>query len=177
MNTTNLVLLGFKGCGKTRVGRALALRLGWDFTDLDALLEGIYFKERGESLSFREIYHQYGEIYFRELEGKALETALQKNRQVLALGGGTPLSHPNLLPCLRRHIIVYLSVEPEVLFERILQDGIPAFFDPADPKASFKTFYEQRTPVYNNLAHYTFDNTYGLVEEVAEEITRSLRLD
>lgn len=177
MSATNVVLLGFKGCGKTRVGKALAQRLGWDFIDLDALLEEIYLQEQGEPLSFREIYRRHGEGTFRELEGRALEEALQKGPQVLALGGGTPLSHPFLLPLLKQQILVYLSVEPEVLFDRILQGGLPAFFDPADPRTSFETLSRQRIPVYRDLAHHTFDNTHRGVEEVADEIARGLGLD
>lgn len=177
MGETNLVLLGFKGCGKTHVGRALARRLAWSFADLDALVEGLFLQEHGKPLSFREIYSQHGAETFRELEGKALEAALGKGRQVLALGGGTPLCHPHLVPLLNRHILIYLSVEPKVLFERILQGGLPAFFDPADPRTSFEALYKQRTPAYSHLAHYTFDNTHRGVEVVAEDITCSLRLD
>lgn len=73
------------------------------------------------------------------------------------------------------HILLYLAVEPTVLFERIMAGGLPAFFDPSDPWGSFKELYRQRTPLYESVAHYTFDNTYREAEEVAEEIARHLK--
>lgn len=88
---TNLILIGFKGCGKTRVGRALARLLAWDFVDLDGLLERLYLSEQGEALGFREIYRKHGRDHFRDLEGRALRIALQWSQQVLALGGDPDL--------------------------------------------------------------------------------------
>lgn len=171
---TNLIFLGFKGCGKTRIGRIVAQRLGWDFVDLDELLESLYLSEQGEALGFREIYRRHGKDYFRDLEGRALRIALQRGQQILALGGGTLTSNPGLIPLCQAHILLYLVVEPAVLFERIMAGGLPAFFDPSDPQGSFEELYRQRAPLYESVAQYTFDNTSREAEEVAEEIARHL---
>ena len=37
--TPGLYLTGFMGAGKTTVGRLLAEKLGWDFADLDSIIE------------------------------------------------------------------------------------------------------------------------------------------
>ena len=57
-----LALVGFMGAGKTTVGQALAERLGWQFADLDQLVEA----RRG--LSVPEIFRLDGEKIFRHLE-------------------------------------------------------------------------------------------------------------
>ena len=81
-----VVLIGFMGAGKTTVGRALAGRLGWDFCDLDELIE------QRENQSIAQIFAACGEAGFRRIESATLRDLLQDNPAasdlVLALGGG-----------------------------------------------------------------------------------------
>jgi shikimate kinase len=81
-----VVLIGFMGAGKTTVGRALAGRLGWDFCDLDELIE------QREDQSIAQIFAACGEAGFRRIESATLRDLLQDNPAagdlVLALGGG-----------------------------------------------------------------------------------------
>lgn len=81
-----VVLIGFMGAGKTTVGRALAGRLGWDFCDLDELIE------QREDQSIAQIFAARGEAGFRRIESATLRDLLQDNSAtsdlVLALGGG-----------------------------------------------------------------------------------------
>src|SRR6185503_11403615 len=80
-------LVGFMGAGKSSVGRALASRLGWQFCDLDQVIE----KREGKTVA--EIFAEREEAGFRAAETKALEELLQdpsrKTDLVIALGGGT----------------------------------------------------------------------------------------
>ena len=82
MSGRTVTLVGFMGCGKTTVGRILALRLHWPLKDTDALME------EHEGMKVAEIFRVKGEPYFRDLENRiALSTPDEGNR-VLALGGG-----------------------------------------------------------------------------------------
>ena len=82
-----MLLTGFMGAGKTSVGRSLAKRLGWAFTDLDACIE----EREGRSLA--AIFSNSGEAGFRRAESHALRSILMRckrpPRRVVALGGGT----------------------------------------------------------------------------------------
>ncbi|OGW14586.1 MAG: hypothetical protein A3G93_04390 [Nitrospinae bacterium RIFCSPLOWO2_12_FULL_45_22] len=173
----NLILIGFKGCGKSYVGDALAYRLGWPFLDLDNLIEGFYAERQGEVLGYREIYKRHGAVFFRQLEEESLKKALIKGRQVIALGGGTIFASPAIAALLQDQVVIYLTVEPTLLFQRIMSQGTPAFFDPNDPEGSFWSLYQERPPHYQKLAHYTFDNTTKKVEELVEEIIITLGLE
>ena len=70
---TNIVLIGFMGAGKTEVGKILAKNKGFNFIDLDCLIE----KKEGAAIT--EIFKQKGENYFRNLETKILKE-LDKNK-------------------------------------------------------------------------------------------------
>src|SRR5579871_148086 len=93
--TPAIYLVGFMGCGKSTVGRALAEELGWKFTDLDEEIE------RGAQTTISEIFATRGEPAFRELESAALREHVRVVRmgrpQVISLGGGAFLSEENLV--------------------------------------------------------------------------------
>src|SRR4051812_7095810 len=78
----NIVLLGYRGSGKTTVGKIVASRLKIGFTDTDELL----VNRAGKSI--KEIFEKHGEEYFRELETAAITEAMALKNQVVALGGG-----------------------------------------------------------------------------------------
>jgi shikimate kinase len=155
-----LVLTGFMGAGKTTVGRLLALRLGWDFLDLDAYIES------RTGLSVPSIFAAHGEKHFRQLESEALASALGRRNAVLALGGGTPeiLTNRLLLEQTPATATIFLDAPFTTLFDRcILQSINPGTPAPgqarpvlADP-ATAETRFLARQPLYRRLAHHTID--------------------
>ena len=170
----NVVIIGFKAVGKTTVGRALARRLGRPFVDLDRRLEGLYASRTGRRLSFREIFRTLGEEDFRRLEAEVAADLLSADGQVIALGGGTPLISEALGAEIGRHWVLYLTLEREALFARIMAAGRPAFFDPDDPRASFEALLAEREPLYRSLASAVVDTTGRTPEEIVEEVVSRL---
>ena len=65
-NTTNIVLVGFMGAGKSTIGKALAKRLSMDFWDSDSRIEEV------AGTSIPDIFRTHGEKYFRRLEYRVL---------------------------------------------------------------------------------------------------------
>src|SRR5271169_5614586 len=65
-----IALTGFMGSGKTTTGRALAELLGWEFVDLDEVIE------REAGVSIRELFRERGEEGFRTMEHLALRKML-----------------------------------------------------------------------------------------------------
>src|SRR5712675_109082 len=64
--TPGIYLVGFMGCGKSTVGRALADELGWYFSDLDEDIE------QGAGTTIAQIFDTRGEAAFREMETESL---------------------------------------------------------------------------------------------------------
>lgn len=154
----SVILIGFKGSGKSTVGAALAEKLEGAFVDTDHLMEEIYREEKGEKLTFREIYLKEGRQAFIDYERQAVEKALEGHYAVIALGGGTIANLAEEID-LSAALVVGLGVNRDVLYERIMADGVPAFFDPDDPRGSFDRFYAERAPGYNTAAAVTVDNS------------------
>ncbi|MFQ6672904.1 MAG: UpxY family transcription antiterminator, partial [Candidatus Tectimicrobiota bacterium] len=171
----NVVLIGFKGSGKTTVGRALARRLERSFVDLDHAVEERYASRTGERLGFREIFRTLGAEAFRHLEAEvAADLLASSSGQVIALGGGAPLISEPVRRQIAQEWVVYLTAEKEALFARILAEGLPAFFDPSDPRASFEALLAEREPVYRALATVTVETTDRAPTEVVDELVARL---
>ena len=82
----SLVLTGMMGVGKSTIGKKLASELTFNFVDIDSLIE------KKEGCSINLIFKKKGEIYFRKLENDITLSQLQKNKSVIALGGGAFLN-------------------------------------------------------------------------------------
>ena len=143
----NIVLIGFKSCGKTSVAK----ELDPNFVDLDRLVEQYYTKITGVSCSCSEIYKNHGEKYFRDIE-KIVITSLEKQENcVIASGGGSVLDPANVV-CLKKHgLLVYLHVPSDILFTRL--NPLPAFLMHAkDVEQEFMRMYVERDLIYREIA-------------------------
>lgn len=81
MNKKVVYLTGFMGSGKSTIGPILANTLGWDFYDLDNLIEN------KTGMKIREIFEAYGEDHFRKLERQTLLEITDEVNIVVSLGG------------------------------------------------------------------------------------------
>ncbi len=170
-------LTGFMASGKSSVGPLLARRLGRPYIDLDRII----IEKAG--LSIPEVFAQFGEQRFRELESEALrETGAQE--AVVALGGGA-LAQPNNLAFAReKGVVVYLDASVDAILER-LQQGDPdrpmlrgADGRPLTRKAlrdRIRTLLESRVPYYEQ-AHFRVETTGKSVAAVVDEVVRRLAL-
>ncbi len=174
-----IILIGMKGCGKTTLGTLLAERLQVPFIDSDAEIEQTHRQERGETLSFRQIFRRYGAAYFRALDARMLQRIASEYRSrdfVLACGGQTPLQEENQAVLSRLGKIVYLQVERAVLLKRILAQGVPASFPyPDDPERSLDVLLAERLPIYTKLADIMLDVSSGTAEELVSTIITELQ--
>ena len=109
----NIFLIGFMGSGKSTMGKKLARRMGYDFVDMDRLIE------KKEGMSVRKIFRKKGEGKFRKMERKTLEKLVRKDRLVISTGGGVPCEAGNM-ELIRQHgISIYLKMDPPALYKRL----------------------------------------------------------
>lgn len=159
--------------GKTRVGRALADRLGLPFADLDRMAE-----ERigGPLVPF---FTRQGEQAFRELESELLHAWLADGAPgVLAAGGGTLADPVNMTAALNAATVVLLQVGEDELVRRVMRAGRdrPLYLglDEAGVRQRTRELLEARGPIY---AHATITvDAEAAVEEVARRIVVALDL-
>ena len=114
----SVYLIGYRGAGKTTIGRKLADRLWMSFADSDERV----IQQSGRK-SIREIFDQHGEAAFRDLEAKIVRELSQLSDHVIALGGGALLRDENRELLMKdEHKIVYLRCDPEELHRRVAAD-------------------------------------------------------
>lgn len=173
-----VILIGMKSSGKTTTGRLLARELDAAFIDMDAEIERLHAEKKGERLPFREIFKKHGGDYFRALETDALRGLASPSgaeSYVLSTGGGLPLAEENRRLLAGMGTIVFLDVREDVLLERIVARGIPAFFPyPDDPKRSLSEILAARRPVYAALAAITVACAAEPPEAVVARIMQQL---
>ena len=111
-----ITLIGYRGTGKSTVARPLAARLGWTAVDADAELE------RRAGRSIRDIFASDGEPEFRRLERETLVDLLQRDRLVIAAGGGAILNPQTRADFGASGPVVWLQASVETIEQRLYGD-------------------------------------------------------
>jgi shikimate kinase len=106
-------LTGFMASGKSTIGPVLANTLGWNFYDLDKVIEEI------TGMLKREIFEKHGEHYFRNLEKHSLHEVLLLDNYIIALGGGASVATVNLKMIKSNGLLLYLESSPEESYKRL----------------------------------------------------------
>ena len=138
----NIALIGFMGTGKTSVGHLVAGRLGFTFLDTDHLIE------RRAGMTISDIFTQHGEARFREIEREVVDGLAERERCVIATGGGVG-ANPVLLASLKRHALVAcLWASPERIWQRVCRQLHRPLLHVPDPQQRIRELLALRRPFY-----------------------------
>ena len=166
-----MILFGFKSCGKTTLGKMLAVRMNRSFFDTDEMLETLHEGLTGERLPFRQIYIKIGEHAFRRLESNVIQQLKHIQNSIIALGGGLILDPQSAAALAKLGQLVYLKVSKETLKKRILGKQLPAFLDSADPEKAFEQFYNERKTQYEATPALSIDLETKTQDQVVLELS------
>lgn len=109
----NIVLTGFMASGKTIVGMDVAKKLNLMFYDTDRIIE----EQEGKTIP--EIFEEFGEKYFRELENKLAINLKSIENAVISTGGGFVINPQNVELMRQNGVIVNLKTTPEIIESRM----------------------------------------------------------
>jgi shikimate kinase len=141
-----IVLVGYMGSGKTKIGQLLAGKLDLPFLDLDFLIENELQK------SVMEIFSEEGEVFFRKKEHEIFKKVIQdESSYILSTGGGTPCYANNHLYLQNEDVFsVYLKASIPVLIGRLKNE--------VSNRPLLKNLNDEETFEY--IAKHLFDRNY-----------------
>ena len=109
-----IFLIGFMGSGKSTLGARLARKIGYEFLDMDQLIE------ETAGMTVPGIFTELGETVFRKWEHDILLELVQREGVVIATGGGAPC-HGEMMSIMNRHgATVYIKLSPAALKDRLI---------------------------------------------------------
>lgn len=170
----SIVLIGYRGSGKSTIGYKLANRLWQEVVDTDALV----VKKAGKTIA--EIFEQDGEQRFRDLETEVVKEVAILQDVVISLGGGAVVREENRRALKEAgHKIVYLKCDPEVLLQRIQSDAATSMSRPNLTNLfggieEIEKVLAEREPIYRELMTAELDVTNLSVEDAVVYIVRLL---
>ena len=156
MNGKIIYVIGFMGSGKSTAGKRLAASLGWEFLDLDRVIE----EKAGKRIP--QIFSQDGEAAFRKAESEALKGIDNQNGVVVATGGGTPCHEDNMDYMLEHGLTVYLKMTPDQLSHRLLESSTA--------RPLIQNISDEDLPAFIGKALMTRESFYNRAEIIIQGI-------
>jgi shikimate kinase len=167
-----VTLIGYRGTGKTSVAKPLAARLGFEAIDADAEIE----QRAGRTI--RQIFAEAGEPVFRALERDVMAELLDRDRLVIAAGGGAVLDPGTRARIETAGPAVWLrasvdTIERQVAGDRATLDRRPNL-TASGGRREIEEMLALREPIYRRCATITVDIDGRAINDIVDEILRAL---
>lgn len=167
MENRRIVLIGYRGTGKSSIGKQIARILGLAHIDVDSTIETLY----GEPI--HQIFAGKGEEEFRNYEEQIIHQ-IPLTPAVVSTGGGAVIRHKNIRTLRRNSIIILLTSTEEMIEKRIAGTSRPSLTG-LSLKDEIHTILEERMSSYQSAADFVYDTTGKTPSEAAGEILSKIR--
>jgi shikimate kinase len=165
----NIVLIGYRGTGKSVVGELLAKRLSLTYVSMDAQII-----DRAR-MTIPEIVEKFGWPGFRDTETAVARDLSGLDNLVIDTGGGV-IERPENINMLGKNArIFWLKASANTIVSRIQSDTQrPALAEGKTFTEEVAEVLERRTPKYKSAAHHEIDTDNLTPEEVADKIVATI---
>lgn len=160
----HVMLIGFMGAGKSTVARLVAEKLDRPCVDLDRLVQAT------DGRSIPQIFHEDGEVAFRERERTALESLATLPPSVVACGGGVVTSDANRTTLKALGFVVYLRITAEETLARVGTDPGRPLLAGGGGLLAVTALLNARESLYSAVADAVIDTVAMTPQAVAEEV-------
>ncbi len=166
----NLVLIGYRGTGKSAVAAILSQKLGMAAVSLDEEI----VREAG--MPIPEIVEKHGWPWFRDLESEIVERFASRDQAILDTGGGVVLRPRNTENLRRGGVLFWLEASVEVIVERIQEsEERPSLTEGRSFLEEVEEVLSERLPLYRAAADREIDTDPLTAAGVADQIIREFR--
>ena len=167
-----ITLIGYRGTGKSTLAAPLAQRLGWEWLDADVELE------RRAGCSIKDIFATDGEPEFRRRERELLAELLQRDRLIVAAGGGAILNDATRRDLRAAGPVIWLQASADTIERRLATDPTTGQRRPNLTAAGGRTEIERllaiREPLYRECATIVVDSDAMPPEQLVEQVLLQL---
>jgi shikimate kinase len=167
----NVFLVGPMGSGKSAVGRQLAQRLALEFIDSDEEIEA----RTGVDISY--IFEREGEAGFRNREAEVIDAITRREGVLVSTGGGAILDAGTRERLRARGRVVYLRTSVDQQLARTRRSNDRPLLNNDDPRGTLERLFEQRAPLYAEVAEIVVDTDGRKVKTVVDQICRQLGVE
>ena len=165
----NIFLIGFMGAGKSTIARTLQRELGFPLVEMDERI----VQEQG--MSINDIFAQYGEAHFREIESQLVVDLGKQEPSIVSCGGGVVVRPENTQNMKKSGRIVLLKASPETIFERVKNSTDRPILNGHMNVEYIAELMEKRRALYEGAADITIQTDGKTREQICEEIIGKLR--
>lgn len=160
----NIYLIGFMGAGKSTIARELTAVTGAKQIEMDQLIE------EQQGMAITEIFAQYGEGHFRDLETELLKSFAKEENMVVSCGGGSVLREENAAIMKESGKIVLLTASPETVYERVKDCTNRPILNGNMNVDFIRSLMEKRRERYEMVADIEIATDGKRKEEICQEI-------
>ncbi len=166
---SKIILVGMMGAGKTTIGRLLSNKLGYDFVDLDKIIE------EKSGVKINTIFEIEGEVGFREREFQVLRDSIEKEKVIISTGGGIVTNEKSRTHLINNNVfIIYLKANLQTLVSRLKNDNSRPILNVDNKEQVIERILLEREPLYQDLADMTVDSTHMKTIDVVKLIIQKM---
>jgi len=166
----NIVLIGYRGTGKSTVAKILAQRTSRKVISTDERI----IETAG--MSIPEIVGKYDWDYFRDIESKVVAEVSRRDGIIIDAGGGVIIREKNTQALRATGIVFWLTATVDTIAGRIgSDDQRPSLTEKKSFIEEIREVLEARTPLYRAAAHHIIETDNKTPLEVAEQILSDYR--
>ena len=165
----NIFLIGFMGCGKSTVASKLNQMYGMHVVEMDQEISN------RQKMSIPDIFEQYGEEYFRDLESNLLQEIQTGTNQVVSCGGGVVLRAKNVAEMRKNGRIVLLTAKPENVLRRVRENDDRPILKGRKTVKDITELMEARREKYEEAADIVVATDDKSVSVICEEIMQKIK--
>ena len=162
----NIVLLGYRGAGKSTIARWLVKLLKRELFDIDAMIA------RSAGMPIPQIVSQKGWAHFRALEAEIVRrVAGDAQDAIIDCGGGVVLNPDNISALRKTGKTALLTASFESILKRIKKNpNRPPLKEGVSFEEEQRLVLEEREPLYRAAADMVCDTSLIASEKTAREI-------
>ena len=167
----NLFLIGFMGAGKSTVAKQLAKKMNMTLVEMDQRIVD------EQQMSINEIFAQYGEKHFRDIESELVVKLGEEGNCIVSCGGGVVVRAENTANMKQHGKIVYLTASPETIYQRVKNGKDRPILNGHMNVEYIAELMAKRADLYDGAADIKIATDGKNIEKICEEIIAAVCVD